>query len=705
MKNTFLSARLVEPDLIRLVTFTSNSYEPFTANLVIDNGAEVPLRQVKINSTSNVIVSDYRLEAPLELGHSYMLSIYGYPLIPLDVSEATSFPDFDGAYTYNGDDLGATYGDEETTWVLWAPLASRVFLKVRRNSGGRWHYRKMARGNNGVYRLSLKGDYEKAQYLYIVTNSETTVEVIDPYAKGSAPNGEYSVVVDFRKLDEWLYDEALPRDLSPTDSIIYECSVRDMTIDKNSDIVHKGQYLGLTEQGRKTPKGNPAGLDYLKSLGITHLQILPFYDFSTIDERNPLSSYNWGYDPKQYFVPEGSFCSNVEDPYSRISETKKMISALHKAGIRIVMDAVYNHVYEHQSSLFEKVVPNYYFRRKGNGRMANTSYCGNDVASERPMVRKMIVDSAKWWIDCYGVNGFRFDLMGILDVKTLEEIESYGKKKDPSFLVYGEGWNMGGEVNVPLGTMDNSFLLPGYGFFNDVFREGGKKFLAMEQFPKDQIKFAYLGSSLPYGLFQPKFKDARQSVNYLECHDDMTYFDTISAQRPDLDEKKRLELCSLGVALVLISYGIPFIHMGQEIGQTKFGKRNSYNLGDHYNRFRYDLLDERKEMYSYCKSLISFRKKRRFLHLYDPRAIAPHVEIMDFGPGLHIHLDDENLLSPFREIDFFINVSDESMTYRHSSDRLLVLEHAGDVSSAHIKAQSVTVNRHSLLATALPMED
>lgn len=705
MRNTFQTARLVEPDVIRLIIFTDLLYERVQATLVVDHQHNVPLPVPKVISTSNLLIADYKLPAPLELGHSYALAIPSFPIIPLDVSEATTFPNFDLQYSYDGNDLGATYKEEATEWVVWAPLASSVTLKVKREKKGRWHYREMLREERGIYRLRLKGDYDGAYYTYLVVNSELTTEAIDPYAKASGPNGEYSVVLNPKTFPALKRNPALPRLQNPTEAIIYEASVRDMTSDSHTDIEHKGKYLGLIEKNRKTTNGLPAGFDYLCSLGFTHLQLMPFYDFSTIDERHPESSYNWGYDPKQYFVPEGSYAIDVEDPLARLKECQTMIASFHEAGIRVTMDAVYNHVYEYQSSSFERIVPNYYFRRRKDGKIASTSGCGDDLASERPMVRKLIVDSAKWWIDQYGVDGFRFDLMGIIDVETLKIIEKYGKEKDPSFLVYGEGWNMGGEVPLPLGTMDNARLLPGFAYFNDIYREAGKDFLAANFSSFERWKFAYLGSSLEYSGIHPRFLDARQSLNYLECHDDKVLYDVLSDRRPDLGVESKCDLIKMGNALIALSFGIPFFHMGQEIGASKFGENNTHNKGDKYNRFSYRLLEERKDMYDYFKSLLSFRKKCRAFHFYDQRVIAPLVEYENLNGGLRIHLSDPQELRPYRELDFFFNVSENDLSYQLCYDHELVINRTGDVSGAHVKVENLLIPKHSFIAVALPLDE
>src|SRR5574344_255125 len=698
MKDTFVVARLVQADLIRLVIFSALPYEKFDTHLITDRLKDEKILPSHIASNPGVMILDYHLKEDLPLGHSYCLSISSYGLIPVDVSEAPNFPSFDEKYDYDGDDLGANCTDKGCEFVVWAPLASSVILKVHKAGEKRWHYRIMEREEKGVYRLALSGDYHGAYYKYLVTNSEVTVDATDPYAKASSPNGEDSVAVNFARLDPVAFhEEALPVLNSYTDAVIYEGNVRDLTIDRHSDIVHKGTYTGLIEKSRKTIGGNPAGIDYIKSLGITHLQLLPIYDFKTVDERNPSLSYNWGYDPAQYFCPEGSYSVNVEDPFCRLNEVRSLVSAFHEEGIRIVMDVVYNHVYEYLFSSFEKMVPNYYFRRKGNGRMANTSYCGDDVASERPMMRKLIFEACKWWIDFYHVDGFRFDLMGILDVTTLNEIAAYAHKKNRSFILYGEGWNMGGEVQTPLGTMENDKLLPEYGFFNDKYREAAKRYLSGDGSSEDAFKFACISSSLEYGLEKARFLNANQSVNYVECHDNATFFDFVSSTRNDLSTDEKLGIAKMGVASVLFSFGIPFIHEGQEIAQSKFGKDNTYNLPDVYNKFSYRLLDERKAMYDYFRSLVALRKKWRFLHVYDPRVIAPMVDLADDGGLLLIKITDPNEVAPYEEVDFLLNPTGENLSHLFPEERSVLVDTSGDVSSSITLVQNAIVPKHSIL--------
>ena len=669
MKDTYVNAKLIDKDVIRVCIFSTMPLDKLEPSLQVDGVIKMKLTPTRTNSFTSITVADFRLHDRIELGHSYFLLFPQYGPVALDVTEATTFEGFDEEFYYE-DWLGCLYKPKCTEFALWAPLASNVILKYKDPGDNNFAFVPMVRGDRGVFHIMVQGNHEGAIYRFLIRNSEITVESTDPYAKASTLNGEFSVVADFSKLETDFRPECLPVLNNPTDVIIYEAHVRDMTISSYTDIKHKGQFLGMIEKGRKTKKGQPAGFDYLKSLGFTHLQLLPLYDYKTVDESNPSSGYNWGYDPAQYFVPEGSYASDLKDPLSRIKDLKLMVKTFHEAGIRIVMDVVFNHVYEYQSSVFEKIVPNYFFRRRHNGQMANTSGCGDDLASERPMVRKLIVDASMWWIEQYGIDGFRFDLMGIIDVDTLNEIAAKARAIKPTFMLYGEGWNMGGEVNVQLGHMGNYQLLPQYGFFNDVFRENVKRYMVEDFNSMNGFKYVFASSCLDF-LGQPKFLSANQTINYVECHDNSTFFDFVSNRRQDLSAEDHIRLCKLALASCLFSFGIPFIHMGQELGQSKWGEDNTYNKGDDFNKFSYRLLEERADMVEYARTLIHLRKSMRFFHIYDPRVIDTSIHIDQVGEATKVYFRDHNLIAPYKEVEVFFNPSGFAYTYSVEKPRLI----------------------------------
>ncbi len=620
MINTFFGANLVDYHTIRIAIFSEvnkSANSPF--NLIIDSEKIVVLEVAKQSYLNGLCLYECHSKDKIELGHNYVIQCRDFGSTSLNVNEATTFKSFDMDYFYEGDDLGATYTKERTTFKLWAPLASKVSLFIRKKSSDTFLTYKMKRGDKGVYELTLEGDYDGYMYRYSVTNSGLNLITTDPYAKASTANGKDSVVIDFEKTKINLFEEALPKYKNYSEAIIYEFHVRDMTIDENTDIHYKGKYLGLTEEGRKTKGGNPAGLDYIKFLGPTHVQLLPIYDYKTVDELNPDSQYNWGYDPAQYFVPEGSYATDPNDGYSRIIELKKMIAAFHQNGIKVNMDVVFNHVYSSEFSAFEKVVPNYYFRKNKNGTLCNGSGCGNDLDTSRSMVRKMIIDALVYWVKEFGIDGYRFDLMGLIDIDTMNLAVRKVKEIKPDAMLYGEGWDMATNLaSDKRTTIYNSFKTPQIGYFNDTFRDivRGNNDLKNNSYPGyilgntsflEGFKFCYLGSSVNY-CYQPRFLSHNQSINYVECHDNGTVFDKITRHFKDDPLEKKLKILKMINAAVAFSFGISFYHSGQEIGLSKDMEDNTYNKGDKYNKFDYSILDSRFEEALYLKSLIKGKR-------------------------------------------------------------------------------------------------
>lgn len=699
MKDTFLSARLVEKNLIRLSIFSSIPYEDFETKLIIDHNESLTLKPTRRVSTTGSIIVDYRLSSPLELGHHYDLSMPSRATIILDVSEATTFPGFEDEFYYDGDDLGATYTPKETRFAIWAPLASEVLILYRK-PGEEWSGRPLARSDKGVYRTTLLGDLDGYEYKYIITNSGNSKPSLDPYGKASTPNGECSVVFNPKRLDD-IEDcrYLLPKVNNP---VIYEANVRDMTSNPASNISSKGTFKGLYEKDKKTKGGIRTGFDYIKSLNITHLQLLPIFDFKTIDELKPSKKYNWGYDPQQYFVPEGSYSSDVKDPYSRIRECKTMIEEFHKSGIRIVMDVVFNHVYEYQTSSFEAVVPNYYFRKKNDYRMTDFSGCGNDLATEKKMVRKMVIDSIKWWVNFYHIDGLRFDLMGLIDVDTLNEIKDYLRSVDEDFMLYGEGWNMAHGVKTPLGTMENHDKLEGYSFFNDAFREEVKRYSISDFYHNGGFKYAMMGSCVAHSMIKSKWENAKKSINYVECHDNSTLFDYIEKEIGHFaNEDKRLRLQTLVNTVTMIAPGIPFFHAGQEIGISKYGKDNTYNLGDEYNRFPYELLEEREAMVDHFASLAKWKQNNALFKDFTSSEIQDKVVFEEFDHCIVMRIKEPVTEIEYKELVVFVNVTPDKLTYVFPEPYHLVVGTGGAVEKANIKAERIGIPEYSCLIFGL----
>lgn len=705
-------ASLLTPAIIKVDVFPLTNLDHIVFVLLVDQQASdfVTYREQIKNINEHYFL--LHLSAPLALGHDYQLVSEQLGVLSVDVSPVAQFDDFDEQYAYDGDDLGSIYTTLATSFAVWAPLASKVRLKYRLKKN--WVVVDMKRTDRGVYRASVKGNLDGVAYLYEVTNNGVANEVSDPYAKLSLQNNRASVVANPKYYQMKMNDEYLPKFSKYTEAVIYEAHVRDMTIDENSDIVAKGTYLGLIEKGRKTKGGNPAGFDYIKALGITHLQLLPIYDFATVNEENPLSSYNWGYDPAQYFVPEGSYASKLNDPYSRIIDLKKMVSAFHKAGIRIVMDTVFNHVYEHRTSVFERIVPNYFFRYENNGSLANRSYCGNDVASERAMARKLIVDASVYYVKEFGVDGFRFDIMGLIDLDTMKEVQAKVMPIKPDFMIYGEGWQMGDEStqNFKMASFSNSFEMPGLGFFNDWYRDivRGKSgehdqtprgYLLNSEDHREGFKYCFLGSSFEQYITR-RFIDPTQSINFVECHDNGTIYDKLEVALPKEGHEAQLERLKMINAVVLTSFGVPFLHMGQELGLSKKNHQNTYKAGDALNKMDYALVDERFDLVRYTSDLIRLRKQLTFMQETDLEKIEQTVTFQNLDKNaVLVSYDLKPYNSEFKDFLVFINPSPDTIYYDLDEYYQILFASGGNVLAGKTFVKHVMIKGRALLILIL----
>lgn len=558
------------------------------------------------------------------------------------MSRLYTSPDFEAEYTYHGDDLGATWSAEKTCFRLWAPTADTVNVKLYRGGDASkadiLTQFPMKRDIQGTWYAQYTGNLNGVYYTYLVTHGENTIEACDPYARTTGVNGMRAMVIDLSSTNPngWETDVDPHAGLSVTDAVIYELHVRDLSIDKSSGIKHKGKYLGLIEEGTTTASGIATGLDHIKELGITHLHLLPVYDYGSVDERDlNKAQFNWGYDPVNFNVPEGSYST---DPYNgavRVREMKEMIKGLHDNGISVIMDVVYNHVYDAKGFCFNQIVPDYFSRTK-NGAYSNGSGCGNDTASERSMVRKYIVDSVCYWADEYHFDGFRFDLVGLLDTITINEIVRQVHKKHPNVIFYGEGWDIPTDLtkNCDLAIQKNSKMTPGFAYFNDTIRDGlrgsiflsdGLGFVTGAADVTEDLKCCFKG--LPVWCSDPK-----QTVNYASCHDNNTLIDRISLAAKEHSFEEQVRMNNLAAAFYMMSQGIPFLHAGEEMLRSKpDGKggvvENSYNASDAVNSIKWKLLEKQiyRETFEYYKGLIAFRKAHPVLRLTTAYDVLSHV--------------------------------------------------------------------------------
>lgn len=388
-------------------------------------------------------------EQKIDLKQTYKVKIENLADTNTEIGKVIRSEEFDNLFYYGGNDLGNTYTPQHTKFRLWAPTASEAKLVTYK----KWSDKigaeiNMQQGEKGTWTSELKGNQKGLFYTYKVKIGDKWTEAVDPYVRAASVNGDKGAVVNLEETNpkKWKANKK-PKFKNPEDAIIYELHVRDLSIQPESGIKQKGKYLGVTEKGTKGPEGVKTGLDHIKDLGVTHVQLLPIFDYASVNEETLNEpQYNWGYDPKNFNVPEGSYSTNPYEPTVRITELKQMVQTLHDNNLRVVMDVVYNHMYNAAESNFHKLVPGYYYRYNEDGTFANGTGVGNDTASERKMMRKFMIDSVTYWAKEYNLDGFRFDLMGIHDYETMNEIRKAVNQIDPSIILHGEGW----DLNTPL---------------------------------------------------------------------------------------------------------------------------------------------------------------------------------------------------------------------------------------------------------------
>lgn len=534
---------------------------------------------------------------------------------------------------YTGNDLGAVYSPKMTRFKVWAPEAESVKLNLYKQGEGDnlidQHI--MKKSANGTYVFEKQGDCNGIYYTYTVVNHGEEQEAVDPYTKAAGVNGQRGMVINLAKTNPQGFElDGYRNPEHITDAIIYEGSVRDFTMDESSGVFHNGKFLGLTEANTTNHFGEATALDYISGLGVTHVQILPAFDFETVDEKNQKAQYNWGYDPDNYNVPEGSYAVSPYDGAVRIQEMKQMVLALHSRGIGVIMDVVFNHTYRRDDSNLQKIVPGYYYRSDETG-YTNGSGCGNEVASDRPMVQKLIVDSLIYWAKEYHIDGFRFDLMGVLDIDTMNVIAERLKEIRPDIYLYGEGWNGGPSslAEEKRAFKASAKKMPGIGMFNDDIRDTIKGSV----FYDDHLGFVnggtHLENALRYGITgavahpqvdydaygsKPWAKEPGQSINYVSCHDNYPLWDKLSVSCPEASEEKKKAMNRLCAAIVFTSQGVPFIQAGEEflrskpLPEKKGFAENSYNMPDTVNSIKWDNIHEYPDMIAYYKGLMALRK-------------------------------------------------------------------------------------------------
>ncbi|WP_257958580.1 type I pullulanase [Bacillus sp. V3-13] len=649
----------------------------------------------------------------LDLTAVYTISKAGFGEATVQMGKVIGSPSFEERFYYDGNDLGNQYSRKETKFRLWAPTASEAKLVTY----DKWNSTAgeeipMERSRNGTWTAKLKGDREGTLYTYKVKIGDNWNEAVDPYVRAVAVNGDKGAVINLDKTDPKKWSSKKPKFKNPEDAIIYEAHIRDLTIHPESGVPDelKGKFPGVAEAKTKGPDGVKTGLNHIKDLGITHLQFIPMYDYNTasVDETKlDTPQYNWGYDPKNYNVPEGSYSTNPYEPAVRIKEMKQMIQTLHQNDIRIVMDVVYNHMFSAFESNFHKLVPGYYYRYNEDGSLANGTGVGNDTASEHKMMRKFIIDSVTYWAKEYNIDGFRFDLMGIHDVETMNEVRKALDKIDKSIIIIGEGW----DLNTPLdpeqkANQKNAYKMPGIGHFNDDIRDGLKGsvfderdngFVNGKPGMEQRMKKGIVGGISYDDTIKTFAADPEQTVTYVEAHDNHTLWDKLELTNPDDSEEVRKQMHKLATSTVLTSQGVSFIHAGQEFMRTKGGDHNSYKSPDSVNQLDWERRSHFDEEVEYFKGLVELRKKHPAFRMTTAEQIKRHLKFIEAPANSVAYTLDGHANKDFAETIAVVHNANRSSVEVKLPDRgtwrLVVNEkQAGTKTLSTVKGGKVTVS-------------
>lgn len=624
-------------------------------SVIAEDGTEYEIEQVNMTTEKEVTL---QMKDALELSKSYSVEADGYVSSSVSMDKILGSAYFDEELAYDGDDLGAIYTKEKTNFRVWAPTAVEVSLNLYEKGDGDnlIETLPMQQDVKGTWICEKTGDLNGVYYTYSVKIGNKVNETVDLYARTTGVNGNRGMVIDLDSTDpEGFENDVRPAFGNDTDAVIYELHVRDLSSNEASGIANVGKFLGLTEKGTKNTEGLATGLDHIIDLGVTHVQILPSYDYATVDESKlDTAQFNWGYDPKNYNVPEGSYST---DPYNgevRVKEMKQMIQALHENGIRVNMDVVYNHTFNVEGSWFQKTVPDYYYRKNGE-KYSNASGCGNETASDRAMVRKYIVDSVVYWATEYHIDGFRFDLMAIHDLETMKAVREALNEIDPTIMVYGEGWT-GGDSTLSTSKQTlkrNIYQLNRVGAFSDDIRDGikgsvfdslDKGFVSGKQDMEESIKFGVVGAvAHPQVLLSENEKKSNnwsgqpgQSINYISCHDNLTFWDKLAISNADDSEEDRIKMNKLGAAIIMTSQGVPFFQAGEELLRSKPSAtveggfdENSYCSPDSTNSIKWDTKGQVADVFEYYKGLIAFRKAHGALRMTTASDVQTSIEFLN----------------------------------------------------------------------------
>lgn len=675
-ENNYYDAYYDDYNLVRVymskMSYGGESSYFYISDEVNNNYACTLVSKEDTNKDFNIYILS--IDRALSFEHEYeVINEHGRRTI-LQFSGIVKTKRFDQEFFYNGDDLGCTINNKGTHFALWSPFAFRVLIQISKNKTKTIH--EMQRSDKGVFRFSSSDNLNEATYVYLIRVHGSWKQTSDPYAYASSENSTASGVVDLKLIQHQDYD--LPIMNSVCDAIIYEASIRDLTMQEDIGVKHPGTYVGFCEENATT-KNKETGFSYIKSLNITHVQLMPVFDFGSVDEMNPFKNYNWGYDPNHFRCLEGSYSLNPCKPIERMKEFASLVDKCHQHGIRVNVDVVMNHVFDKFYNALECCVPNYFFQMNQEGYFSNGSFCGNDYDSNTLMGRKYIVDTCVELLKIYHIDGLRFDLMGILDVETMNQVQAKCQKLNKDFMVYGEGWNMPSYLSEDQrASINNQAKMANIAHFSDRFRDvikgkTGNEDTAIKGYASgdvsliEECKNVLCASCFEFGS-SLLFNNPINCINYVECHDNMSVYDKISECCSEEDEMIWVRRQLMMNACTLLAQGIPFIHSGQEFGRTKQGLSNTYNVSDQINMIDY----ERKKHFNWLKEqsivLINIRKHYRGFRYMSKSEMEGHVYFDDIDQKVLIYRIQENR----QEIYVFFNPSHEDFNYKFDSQVELI---------------------------------
>lgn len=656
-------------------------------------------------------------------------------MLALSASIATKAENPDAVYqtypTYSGEDLELTVDSKGTRWRLWSPNAeaARVILYDSDRNTKAVDTIAMTRSEGGTWVAGVPRQLYGSFYTFsILDNGKWLDETPGVWAKAVGTNGHRAAIIDFASTDPagWASDRG-PRISHINDAVIYEMHHRDFSVHPSSGIVNKGKFLALTEEATTAPGGEATGIDHLKELGVTHVHILPSYDYNSVDEANlPSNQYNWGYDPYNYNAPEGSYSTNPADPAARITEMKKMIKNLHDNGIGVIMDVVYNHTADNDESNFSLTAPGYYYRHRQDGTYSDASGCGNETASDRQQMRDYIVNSVRYWAKEYHIDGFRFDLMAIHDTETMNQVAAALKEINPDIFVYGEGWTAG-DSPLPAerrALKENVSKMPEIAVFSDDLRDAVKGhytdasdrgFATGKPGLEETVKIGIVGATAHPQVDYSKGNNSKfayassptQIINYVSCHDDLMLTDKLRKSMPDASEADRQRAARLAQTIVFTSQGTPFMFAGEEIFRDKKGVHNSYKSPDSINAIDWNLKHINREQFDYYRELIKLRKEHPAFRMTTAGQVAAHLKFDNVKePNLISYsLTDHANGDEWKEIKVIFNGSDEAREVKIPRGKWIVIADDGKISASGLgesKGGKVTAAPRSALILALP---